>query len=118
MFEVWQSLAPFGGRPIGGAIEALLTKAINWQSSVLPIVVVFVATSVTQPNSAESIILLAGGAETMMLSVLALRVSILSALAESIILSVTPAESMILSVPPADANRKHTGTVRRQCVVP
>jgi hypothetical protein len=33
-------LAPFGGRPIGGVIlEALLTKFVNWQSSVMPIVV-------------------------------------------------------------------------------
>jgi hypothetical protein len=31
MFEVWQNLAPFGSRPIGGAVEALLTKIINWQ---------------------------------------------------------------------------------------
>jgi hypothetical protein len=29
MFEVWQNSAPFGGRPIGGAVEALLTKVIN-----------------------------------------------------------------------------------------
>jgi hypothetical protein len=46
MFKVWQNLAPFGGRPIGGAIEALLTKVINRQSSVLPTVVFFVATAV------------------------------------------------------------------------
>jgi hypothetical protein len=39
MFEVWQKLAPFGGRHIGGAVEALLTKVINWQLSVLLIVV-------------------------------------------------------------------------------
>jgi hypothetical protein len=39
MFEVWQNLAPFGGRPIGGAVEALLTKAIIWQLSVAPIAV-------------------------------------------------------------------------------
>jgi hypothetical protein len=39
MFEVWQNLAPFGGRPIDGAVEALLTKDLNWQSSVLPVVV-------------------------------------------------------------------------------
>jgi hypothetical protein len=45
MFEVWQNLAPFGGRPIGGANEALLTKVGSWQSSVLPIVVVFAAAS-------------------------------------------------------------------------
>jgi hypothetical protein len=35
MFEVWQNLAPFGGRPIGGVVEALLTKVVNWQFSVL-----------------------------------------------------------------------------------
>jgi hypothetical protein len=31
MFEVWQNLAAFGTRPIGGAVEALLllTKVIN-----------------------------------------------------------------------------------------
>jgi hypothetical protein len=60
MFEVWQNLAPFSGRPIVGAVEALLTKVINRQSSVSPIVVFYVAAAVsviTQPNSAESIIL-------------------------------------------------------------
>jgi hypothetical protein len=41
---VWQNLAIFSSRPIGGAIEALLTKVINQQSSVLPVVVFFVAT--------------------------------------------------------------------------
>jgi hypothetical protein len=46
MFEVWQNLAPFSGRPIGGAVEALLTKVINWQSLVLLIVVFFVAAAV------------------------------------------------------------------------
>jgi hypothetical protein len=39
MFEVWQNLTPFGGRLIGAAVEALLTKVVNWQSSVLLIVV-------------------------------------------------------------------------------
>jgi hypothetical protein len=39
MFEVWQNLAPFGGRLIGGAVEVLLTKVVNWQWSVLAIVV-------------------------------------------------------------------------------
>jgi hypothetical protein len=44
MFEVWQNLAPFGGgRLIGGAIEALSTKVVNEQSSVLPIDVYFIA---------------------------------------------------------------------------
>jgi hypothetical protein len=37
LLEVWQNSAIFGGRPIGSAIEALLTKVVNHQSSVLPI---------------------------------------------------------------------------------
>jgi hypothetical protein len=41
--EVWQNLAIFGGRPISGAVEALLTKDVNWRSLVSPIVVFFVA---------------------------------------------------------------------------
>jgi hypothetical protein len=28
LLEVWQNLAIFGGRPINGAIEALLTKVV------------------------------------------------------------------------------------------
>jgi hypothetical protein len=59
MFEVWQNSAPFGSRPIGGAIEVMLTKVINQQSSVLPIVVFFVAAAVsliTQPNGTEKVI--------------------------------------------------------------
>jgi hypothetical protein len=36
LLEVWQNLAPFGGRPIGGTVEALLTKVINRQLSVSP----------------------------------------------------------------------------------
>jgi hypothetical protein len=93
-------LAPFGGRPISGAVEALLTKVVNWWSSVSLIVVFFVAAAVsiiTEPNSTESIILSAVGAESMMLSALsapALRVSILSGNAESFILSAPPPESM------------------------
>jgi hypothetical protein len=44
MFKVWQNSAIiFGGRLIGAAFEALLTKVVHWQSSVLPIVVSFVA---------------------------------------------------------------------------
>ncbi len=39
ILEVWQNLAIFGGRPIGGAVEALLNKVINRKSSVSPIVV-------------------------------------------------------------------------------
>ncbi len=77
MFEVWQNLAPFGGRPIGSTVEALLTKVVNRQSSVSPVVVFFVAAAVsiiTRPNGAESIII-----------------------------SVPPAESMILSAPPTES---------------
>jgi hypothetical protein len=58
MFEVWQNLAPFSGRPISGAVEALLTKVVNQRLSVSPIVVFFVANAVsviTRPNSTESI---------------------------------------------------------------
>jgi hypothetical protein len=56
---VWQNLAPFGGGPISGAVEALLTKFVNQQLSVLPIVVFFVAAAVNIiiPNGAESSIL-------------------------------------------------------------
>jgi hypothetical protein len=43
LLEVWQNLAIFDGRPIGGAVEALLTKVVNRQLSVLPIVVFVVA---------------------------------------------------------------------------
>jgi hypothetical protein len=39
MFEVWQNSTPIGGIPIGGAVEALLTKFVNWRLSVLLIVV-------------------------------------------------------------------------------
>jgi hypothetical protein len=69
LLEVQQNLAPFGGRPMGSAIEALLIKVINWQSSVLPIVVFFVAPRcaavrvITQSNSAESMILSAPAAD-------------------------------------------------------
>ena len=31
MFKVWHNSAPFGSRPIGGAVEVLLTKVVNWQ---------------------------------------------------------------------------------------
>jgi hypothetical protein len=31
LFKVWQNMAIFGGRPINGAVEVLLTKIINWQ---------------------------------------------------------------------------------------
>jgi hypothetical protein len=43
LLEVWQNLAPFGGGPIGGAVEVLSTNVINCQSSVLLIFVFFVA---------------------------------------------------------------------------
>jgi hypothetical protein len=58
MLKVQQNVAPYGSRPIDGTIEALLTKFVNQRSSVLPIVVFFVATAVSiiTPNSAESII--------------------------------------------------------------
>jgi hypothetical protein len=46
MFEVWQNLAPYGGRPVSGAIEVLLTKVVYRQSAVSPIVVFFVAATV------------------------------------------------------------------------
>jgi hypothetical protein len=38
MLKVRQNLAPFGGRPINNAVEVLLTKVVNWQLSVSPIV--------------------------------------------------------------------------------
>ncbi len=44
VFEVWQDSAPFGGRPIGGAVEALLTKVVNNPRYLgLPIVIFFSA---------------------------------------------------------------------------
>jgi hypothetical protein len=46
MFKVGQHSANFGGRPIGSAVEALLTKVVKQQSSVSPIVVLFVAAAV------------------------------------------------------------------------
>jgi hypothetical protein len=39
MFKVWQNLALFSGRLIDSTVEALLTKGVNRQSSVLPIVI-------------------------------------------------------------------------------
>jgi hypothetical protein len=33
LVEVWQNLAPFGGRLIDATVEALLTKVLNRQSS-------------------------------------------------------------------------------------
>jgi hypothetical protein len=33
LLKVWQNLAPFSGRLIGTAVEALLTKVLNRQSS-------------------------------------------------------------------------------------
>jgi hypothetical protein len=43
LLEVWQNLAIFSSRPIGDAVEVLLTKVVNLRLSVLPIVVFFVA---------------------------------------------------------------------------
>ncbi len=43
LLEVRQNLANFGGRPIGGTVETLLTKVVNRRSSVSLIVVFFVA---------------------------------------------------------------------------
>jgi hypothetical protein len=125
---VWQNSAPFGRRPIGGTVEALLTKVVNRQLSVSPIVVVclfvfvvvfFVApclprrcwhvSGITLSNGAESIILSAGSAETIMLSAHAERIILSAPPAESIIVSVPPAESMILSAPLVDAtHNSHT----------
>jgi hypothetical protein len=53
MLHVWQNLASFGGRSIGSAVEALLTKVVYWQLSVSLIAVFFVAAaiSVSQTNS-------------------------------------------------------------------
>jgi hypothetical protein len=54
MFKVWQNLAPFGGRPIGDAVEVLLTKVDNRQLSELPNGCFFVAAAVsiiTRSNS-------------------------------------------------------------------
>jgi hypothetical protein len=47
MLELWQNLACFGSRQINIAIEALLTKVVYWQLSVLLIVVFFIATAVS-----------------------------------------------------------------------
>jgi hypothetical protein len=47
MLEVWQNLASFGGRLIGGAVEALLTKAVIRRSSVLLIIIIFFAAAVS-----------------------------------------------------------------------
>ncbi len=43
LLEVWQNSAPFSGRPIGAAVEALLTIVVNWRSVLSPIGFVFVA---------------------------------------------------------------------------
>jgi hypothetical protein len=50
MFGVWQNLAPFGGRPIGGTIEVLLTKVNNQQYCRLLIPVFFVAAALMCQN--------------------------------------------------------------------
>jgi hypothetical protein len=56
MLEVWQNLASFGGRPISGAVEALLTEVINRRLLLLLIVLFFVTTavSVSPPNGTLS----------------------------------------------------------------
>jgi hypothetical protein len=55
MLEVWQNLAPFGGRPIGGTVEALLTKVVNQQSSVSPIVVFFISVAVSYQDQTATL---------------------------------------------------------------
>jgi hypothetical protein len=52
MLEVWKNLASYDSRPIGSAVEVLLTKVVNRQSAVLLIVFFFVAAtvSVSRPN--------------------------------------------------------------------
>jgi hypothetical protein len=47
LLEVWQNPAIFGSRPIGAAIVAPLKIIINQQSSLLPIVFVFVAATIS-----------------------------------------------------------------------
>jgi hypothetical protein len=47
LLEVWQNSAIFGSRPIGAAVEALLTIIVNQQLSLLPIGFVFVAAPVS-----------------------------------------------------------------------
>jgi hypothetical protein len=51
MLEVWQNSASFSSRPIGSAVEALLTKVVNRQLSVVLIVVFFVAAAVSVSQS-------------------------------------------------------------------
>jgi hypothetical protein len=54
MVKVWQNLALFDGRPIGGAVEALLTKVITRQLSVSLIVVFFAtATDIHRNNTTK-----------------------------------------------------------------
>jgi hypothetical protein len=47
IIKVWQNLAPFGGSPLGSAVELLLTKVLNWQPLTLLIVVFYVAAAVS-----------------------------------------------------------------------
>jgi hypothetical protein len=89
--EVWQNLAPFSSRPIGVAVEVLLTKVVNWQSSVLPIVVCFVSvtvTSISRPNGYSQ----RDALRVLFISALPTESLILSARAESILLSACSAK--------------------------
>jgi hypothetical protein len=51
LFEVWQNLAIFGGRPIGGAVEALFNKVVDQRLLVLPIVVFLLPPAVRTADS-------------------------------------------------------------------
>jgi hypothetical protein len=64
MWEVWQNLSPFGGRPIGTAVEVLLTKVVNQPLSVSPIVFFFyiaATVSLSQPNGYSQWIVILDG---------------------------------------------------------
>ncbi len=65
MLEVWQNLASFGGRLIGSAVEALLSKVVNPHLSVL-LIVVFCSRCCLS----ENIILSAPPTENIILSAL------------------------------------------------
>ncbi len=122
LLEVCKNLAIFGGRPIGNAVEELLTIVINLQSSYSSIGFVFVAPRRTagsllaQSNGAESIILSGGGAETIMLSAHAESITLSAPPTESIIVSVPPAESMILSASPAEKTLRHGASMMHRAL--
>jgi hypothetical protein len=118
LLEVWQNLAVFSGRLIGGTVEALLTKVLNQQSTVSRIVVFFVAlrraagsmiieSVITQSHGTESMILSVGGTETIMLSAHAESIILSAPPAKSIIASAPPDESMILSAPRNPQTLRH-----------